>query len=185
MVPARVSSYRAEGYGALSLLRFLFQVSQFCDIPLRRVMFSALCDNEVLVTNLKDLMHLLEAPGSTLSSDWDILIEIKHALDELGTEHKTSHIKSLPDDDTPYEELSLSTQQRGRRRDCGKLSGRIRRSTPNSSNDAPTLPSATACSRRHSHLQVTKCNSSRRHRSRIIESCWPAVQLVFSRRLLD
>ena len=128
---AKPSSYRAEAYGMLSILRFLLRLGEYCaDALYPNILL--VCDNLSLVRNVLHHQHPLEAeylldedwsptdsddllqslknPSSTMASDWDVLNEICCTLDELPFRPTIRHIKGHQDRDTEYTQLSLSAQ---------------------------------------------------------------------------
>ena len=113
----RPSSYRAEGYGLLSILRFLIRISEFTG---RTEAWSG-----VLVTDSQSVLKTLGGGDKpfdatdepvridgdavildVLCPDWDILIEIQTALIQL-PDLQLKFIKGHQDDQTPYAHLPL------------------------------------------------------------------------------
>jgi exonuclease III len=113
----RPSSYRAEGYGLLSILRFLIRIAEFTGRTEPWI--------GVLVTDSQSVLktlgggdkefHATDEPvqidGNTvvldvLCPDWDILIEIQHALTQL-PELQLKFIKGHQDATVPYAQLPL------------------------------------------------------------------------------
>jgi Reverse transcriptase (RNA-dependent DNA polymerase) len=134
MGPARgpkPTSYRAEACGMLSFLRFLIRVSEYTSMvdPWKGMIVS---DSESVLKTLaggdvdpqKEPDEPVSIDGSTvvldvLCPDWDILIEIQHALQHLP--HLTiQYIKGHQDEKTPYAQLSLFAQLNC---DADKLAG--------------------------------------------------------------
>jgi hypothetical protein len=125
------SSYRAEGYGMLSLLRFLLRLFEYCDMP-PPTCGTIVCDNISIVDKvnsyqspypLTDLLNVEwtplnpptgyasnKSPSSTLNPDWDVLQEIRHTLSDLTFRPTIQHIKGHQDRKIPYEHLSLPAQ---------------------------------------------------------------------------
>lgn len=143
----RLTSYRAEGYGILSILRFLIQLQQYCQAtPTWRWRLSS--DNIALVNKIigggddemdrdttPDRAHDwatwqnqneddIEDPTDnwgatadsfqtnvTLEADWDVLNEIRWAMDQGGLEGGTIfHILGHQDRHKAYDELPLQAQ---------------------------------------------------------------------------
>jgi hypothetical protein len=113
----RPSSYRAEGYGLLSILRFLIRIAEFTGRvePWHGILVT---DSQSVLKTLgggDKEFNATDEPvridGDTvvldvLCPDWDILIEIQHALTLLpGLQLK--FIKGHQDDKTPYAQLPL------------------------------------------------------------------------------
>jgi hypothetical protein len=128
---AKPSSYRAEGYGMLSLLRFFIRLFEYCDTP-HDTAGVIVCDNLLLInkviayqspfptaalldedwTPFDSLPTLLSntSPSATLAPDWDVLNEIHHSLHDLNFRPTFQHIKGHQDRDTPYDNLPLLAQ---------------------------------------------------------------------------
>ena len=72
------SSFRAEGYGFLSMLRFLLQLAEYCDMPQLYGCTSA-SDNSGLIARIKDSGTVLYPAASLwlITPDWDIVNEIE------------------------------------------------------------------------------------------------------------
>ena len=110
----KLNSYRAEGYGMLSGFRFLYHMQQlhFTGTPLKR--HRLFCDNKSMVEMVVKYSKFDKVfPNSTLSSEWDIIAEIRQTLRQLQPLHpipKIRHVKGHQDDNKPYEELDLSAQ---------------------------------------------------------------------------
>jgi len=132
---ANISSYRAEGYGMLSILRFihrLFQYtsSKFSELTSADIGGILACDNLSLVRNVQYLQNptrpvMEEEEGfatdpasairsnkdnSTNTSDWDVVNEINHTLQEMTFPVFVEWIKGHQDDKKPYHELTLLAQ---------------------------------------------------------------------------
>ena len=104
---ARPGSYRAEGYGVLSVMRFFYHLKANWQVTNK---FSVVCDNEAMVRRANEAKPVFnEHPNSTMDSEWDLLAEIWVTMRQL--EDKTlSWIKGHQDDKQPYEKLSLPAQ---------------------------------------------------------------------------
>jgi hypothetical protein len=110
------SSYRAEAYGLLSILRFLIRIAEFTNKfePWVGVLAtdsqSVLKtlgggDNKFQVTDEPVRIDGTNVVLDVLCPNWDILIEIQHALAQL-PEVCLKFIKGHQDDYTPYAQLS-------------------------------------------------------------------------------
>ena len=109
---AKPNSYRAEGYGLLSVSRFLHQIRTHFRIPIKQC--SVVCDNRSMVKKTSKIPEFLEDlfPNQTVAAEWDLLMEIwttnhQHAPDKRPT---FSHIKGHQDKHKPYAALSLRAQ---------------------------------------------------------------------------
>ena len=133
----KISSYRAEAYGILSYLRFLYRLHEYWGVS-NFPRCSLLCDNLSLVNRLSkdkpppppehdDVDHLdddspylpfLTTPPkysdeAVLTSEWDIISMIRKTLHDLssnGTRVLFEHIKSHQDNNTEYVDLSPKAQ---------------------------------------------------------------------------
>ncbi len=103
------SSYRAEGYGMLAILRFLVRLCEFCGSPpLGTEMF---CDNLALVNRVTKRLRCTQwYPNETITSDWDIVQAIVSTLQLFPKCPDIKHVKGHQDDDTPYACLPLEAQ---------------------------------------------------------------------------
>jgi hypothetical protein len=106
----RESSYRSEGYGVLSAVRFVYHLFQFCGCePKWRYEFMA--DNQGLLTAiLQDAAYSAAFPNTTLGADWDIRNEIKATLRLIGRPNEFIHVKGHQDDGHTFESLPLPAQ---------------------------------------------------------------------------
>lgn len=107
------TSYRAEGYGVLSVYRFIYRVkSYFLDgrvLPKHTV----ICDNQSMVGQTSSLPPTWEkVPNKSKASDWDVLAQIWETLNLLAEVERprVEHIKGHQDDHKPYDSLSLKAQ---------------------------------------------------------------------------
>jgi exonuclease III len=111
------SSYRAEGYGMLAVLRFLKHLSVFYGNPLNSG-FTHYIDNDALVTNVNILENMRGGPVDMdsgalehpLRSDWDVLNEIRYTLGELPQNRTFKWVKGHQDRERSYDQLSLDAQ---------------------------------------------------------------------------
>ena len=109
---ARPHSYRAEGYGLLSVTRFLHHLRSFYQLQLQSC--TIVCDNKAMVNRATAIpKHLHDLyPNSTLDSEWDILMEIWTTHNPLTPEQRPQiqHVKGHQDQQTPYDDLTLRAQ---------------------------------------------------------------------------
>jgi hypothetical protein len=106
----RESSYRSEGYGVLSAVRFVYHLFQFCGCaPQWRYEYMA--DNKGLLTAiLQDSKYTEAFPNTTLEADWDLRNEIKETLKLIGRPNSFSHVKGHQDNGQSVESLDLPAQ---------------------------------------------------------------------------
>ena len=106
----RTSSFRAESYGFLALLRFLVHFCSFSEIPLPRDL-RLYTDSESLITTIhKRLEWLVEFPYSTMSADWDLQQSISSSLRLFDRMPHIQHVKGHQDDAHDYTTLPLPSQ---------------------------------------------------------------------------
>lgn len=109
---AKPNSYRAEGYGLLSVSRFLYQLHHHFALPIQSG--DVVCDNKSMVNQLATIPNHLNDlyPNSTLEPEWDLIVESWTALSQIPPSHRPQiqHIKGHQDMNTPYQQLSLKAQ---------------------------------------------------------------------------
>lgn len=122
---SKPTSYRAEGYGLLSMIRFLIRLADYCQCRDNMNKCNMASDNLSLVDNViarqlpsqlvdsmdpnapdRSLHHMAQAQPS-LVSDWDILNEIRLSLPLLHTTPKIKWVKGHQDNTQDYEDLPL------------------------------------------------------------------------------
>jgi len=104
------TSYRAEGYGLLSVVRFLYHVKTKFEIT---VNCRVLCDNKSMVKQVNRCPTLEnESPNSTMQAEWDLLAEIWNTINTGGLSGSVTfeHIKGHSDDTKEYDALTLFQQ---------------------------------------------------------------------------
>jgi hypothetical protein len=70
------SSFRAEGYGFLSVSRFLVRIQEFCNQQ-PQWQIQVMTDNQGLLTRIETSLPYVDPfPNSTLQADWDVTNEI-------------------------------------------------------------------------------------------------------------
>jgi hypothetical protein len=106
----RESSYRSEGYGVLSAVRFVYHLFRFCCcVPKWRYEYMA--DNKGLLTAiLQDAQYSDAFPNTTLQADWDLRNEIKATLKLIGRPNSFSHVLGHQDNGQSFESLDLPAQ---------------------------------------------------------------------------
>jgi hypothetical protein len=104
------SSFCAEGYGFLSITRFLVRLCEFCDIK-PKWSIQMMTDNQGLITRITtSLPHDEPFPNLTLLSDWDVTNEISQSLCTFQREPILGHVKGHQDSHTHYDALPLDAQ---------------------------------------------------------------------------
>jgi len=114
---AKISSYRAEAYGILSILRYLLQLSRIrrsTTTETNTILSHPLvCDNKAVVHRINELKQWKRIyPNVTMESEWDVLAEIKATLEALTPPSQPTfdHIKGHQDRTCPMEELTLQAR---------------------------------------------------------------------------
>jgi hypothetical protein len=107
---SKQSSFRAEGYGMLSLVRFIHHLSQYCDaLPTWKI--KLICDNEGLITRLKvAIQYTTSFPNDTLQPDWDLTNAIVTTLQATQLIPTFEHIKGHQDKHVDVSLLPLAAQ---------------------------------------------------------------------------
>jgi len=129
----RPSSYRAEGYGLLSVLRFLIRLKEFCGYGGHTQHCYLASDNLSLVGNVEGLLRQdasttsgapwmapdtdfefalgdMTAPKTTMQSEWDVLNEISFSITEFASSMTIEHVRGHQDRKMAYKDLSLLAQ---------------------------------------------------------------------------
>jgi hypothetical protein len=104
------SSYRAEGYVLLSVIRFLHTSQKKWGWQSTSTI---ICDNKAIVQILQVPIKQEDTyPSLAISAEWDILSEIRTTLDHnmMRSSIQFQHIKGHADKDKPYTKLSLMQQ---------------------------------------------------------------------------
>jgi hypothetical protein len=103
------SSYRAEGYGMLSLLRFIIRLFEYYGTAPRCSQLYS--DNMALIQRIdKQMGRHTWYPNDTISSDWDVLQAIVSTLKLFHQPPLVSHVKGHQDDTTTYDLLPIEAQ---------------------------------------------------------------------------
>ena len=117
---SKPTSYRAEAYGMLSLLRFLIRIKEYTSMHFQWEGIIA-TDSQSLLDTLNGVDELTQhdnfspstAEGTVvldvLAPDWDVLIEIQKSMEQL-PRIKLEYVKGHQDRDTPYPQLSQMAQ---------------------------------------------------------------------------
>ena len=112
---SRLTSYRAEGYGVLSVVRFIYNMHQYTGLPLHVIHLTIACDNKSMVRRVTQLIpddgthfqvpYTLEA----LQPEWDILNEIWYTI-KGWRPFQMQHVKGHQDRVHRAHALSLHAQ---------------------------------------------------------------------------
>jgi hypothetical protein len=107
---SKQSSFRAEGYGLLSITRFIHHLFIFCGVrPEWKIQLSS--DNDPLIQRIATTRPYTQCfPNSTLEADWDVVHMIVRTLQDLPCIIRVTHVKGHQDDHKDYEDLPLDAQ---------------------------------------------------------------------------
>ena len=109
----KIGSYRSEGYGILSVLRFLLRMKEIHTHPGDPRSHSLKSDSKSMIQVIhKHKGYAKIFPNATMASEWDVIAEILTTMKALTNEFtpELSHVKGHQDRDKPYDKLSLSAQ---------------------------------------------------------------------------
>ena len=143
-----LSSMRAEGYGRLSILRFLHHYCKFYNLtPEQSGKIQMACDNKAIVKYENKSLNgsLTWTPTTSMLPSYDIVEQINQATKECQTTYTLEWIKGHQDKDKEFHKLSwlaqlnvyadhLATQERSR----------LWNESPNKGITGPTLPASKA-----------------------------------------
>jgi len=121
MEPIPILTVRAEGYGILSVMRFLFRVQSFVTGTLSDSWLH--CDNKSMIASTQEVpAEWKRTPNSTQTSGYDVLAEIWATRDLLPAAACPAvlHIRGHQDKKTAYGQLPLPAQLNV---DADKLAG--------------------------------------------------------------
>jgi hypothetical protein len=106
----QMKSYRAEGYGVLSLLRFIYQLYSFCQQPLPDAL-SLFCDSKSLLDKTRTyLQHSRFYPNTSLQPDWDVVQQIASTIRQFPHPPHLVHVKAHQDDAATFNDLEVESQ---------------------------------------------------------------------------
>jgi hypothetical protein len=109
-VPGQELSFRSEGYGMLSEIRFLQHIFEYCH-ETRAGPFRFITDNQGLIRRaITSLAFDDPYPNSTLATDRDVVNEIVTTLKKMSIEHSFQHVKGHQYDKIAYTELPLNAK---------------------------------------------------------------------------
>jgi hypothetical protein len=108
--PGHESSFRSEGYGMLSTVRFLQHIFEYCH-EIGAGPFRFITDNQGLIRRvMTSLVYDDPYPNSTLAADWDVVNEIVTTLKKMPIEHSFQHVKGHQDDKILYADIPLGAK---------------------------------------------------------------------------
>jgi hypothetical protein len=106
----QMKSYRAEGYGMLSLLRFIYRLYSFCQQPLPDAL-SLFCDSKSLLDKTRTyLQHSRFYPNTSLQPDWDVVQQIASTIRQFPHPPHLVHVKAHQDDAATFNGLEVESQ---------------------------------------------------------------------------
>lgn len=152
-----MNSFRAEGYGLLSLLIFLFLVHQYAKTSIPHV--KLLCDNKALIEKVDAMAKCPrpQFPNETLDPSWDVLQQIQRLLRWLPQGYTAQWIKGHQDAISPAANLTTEAKLNIQ---ADKLAGEFQDLSPSHSTELAPMIDGTKC-----HLVVdgqTICSNHRK-----------------------
>ena len=115
----RISSYRSEGYGMLSVFRFLDRIHVYCEQSINAKAVTVVCDNKSMVQQVAELIPTSATTYTTdsethrsltpLQPEWDLLQEIWHTI-RTWDSFAVVHVKGHQDRHRRYQDLDLHAQ---------------------------------------------------------------------------
>jgi hypothetical protein len=104
------TSYRSEGYGLLSILRFVLQAYRYTSIlPFPRMKIHT--DSESVLTKLSEYLQFTDYfPNVTLDAEWDVLQAIVSSIREFPVRPSLNYVQGHQDKHTPFYNLDLPAQ---------------------------------------------------------------------------
>jgi hypothetical protein len=103
-------SFRAEAYGMLSMVRFLFHLFSFCDAH-QAWQIKLSTDNQPLFQRIIEYQQYeTHFPNATSNADWDVVQAISTTCAEMHIVPFFCHVKDHQDDKTANGNLPLEAQ---------------------------------------------------------------------------
>ena len=106
----RTTSFRAEAYGLLSLLRFLFHAFAYTGNTLPDKLTLHTDSESVLKKLLEMATWPYYYPNTTIASDWDVLQAVITAKKQYPPTMKLVYVRGHQDKKIPFRDLSLPAQ---------------------------------------------------------------------------
>jgi hypothetical protein len=104
------SSFRAEAFGMLSMVRFLFHLFSFCDAR-HTWQIQLSTDNQPLLQQIMEYQrYKTYFPNATSNADWDVVQAISKTCTQMHIVPFFRHIKGHQDNQTAYGNLALEAQ---------------------------------------------------------------------------
>ena len=155
---SQASSYRAEGYGIVSLTRFIACLKLFRpSISQWRLTFAA--DNQGFITKVNQaLQYDTPYPNVLMDSDYDLVDEVVHAVRQANIVPKFAHVLGHQDDRTDFSDLDLLSQLNI---EADRLAGVFRQANPECRPYVPRL------SHNRAQLHLSGETITRQYRSAI------------------
>jgi hypothetical protein len=135
------SSYRAEGYGIVSITKFIDCLKAFSKSSYQwRLSFAA--DNQGFITKVTQaLAYTTPYPNVMMDSDYDLVDEVVHAVRRAQIVAEFHHVLGHQDDNTAFADLGLLSQLNV---EADRLAGVFRQSHPCARPYVPRLSHNTA-----------------------------------------
>jgi hypothetical protein len=107
----RMSSFRAEAYGVLAVLRFLLRLSEYTRTTIQTKVIHWIDNQSVLKRLRRARLASPQSPNETLRPDWDVVHAVKTTLGQLAqVQYEFEWVRSHQDNQQPYHTLPLEAQ---------------------------------------------------------------------------
>jgi hypothetical protein len=138
---SQASSYRAKGYGVVSMTRFIQRLKWFSESSSRwRLTFAS--DNKGFIIKATQAMsYNVPYPNVLMDSDYDLVDEVVHAVRNAQIKATFEHVLGHQDDGTAFEELDLLSQLNV---EADRLADVFRQNDPSCRPYVPRSPNNTA-----------------------------------------
>jgi hypothetical protein len=104
------SSFRAEAYGMLSMVPFLFHLFSFCDARQAWQIQLSTNNKPLLLRIIKYQCYTAYFPNATLNADWDVVQAISTTCAKMQIVPFFRHVKGYQDNKIAYGNLPLEAQ---------------------------------------------------------------------------
>ena len=154
-----MDSFRAEGYGLLSILTFLHLLETHTNTPTPHL--HLLCDNQAMINKVNAITKRLRPtfPNETLQPSWDVLQKIQQFLRDLPNGYKAEWIKGHQDQTTPTTAQSFEVKLNVR---ADELAGEFHQISPLHAESPTPMIEGTKC-----HLMINDQTISGKHKKQI------------------
>jgi hypothetical protein len=155
---SQASSYRAEGYGVVSLVKFLSFLKRFC-LSGRSWRVKIGADNESFITKVNQAMaYETPFPNVTMDPDYDLIAEVVQTVRLSTLAVSFVHVLGHQDSRTDFDDLDLPSQLNV---EADRLAGVFRQAHPSPNPYVPRL------STNRAQLHLSGNSITRKYRSAI------------------